>query len=277
MRKTVQRLLSFSLCLSIIANCSVTLGTTHSEVDFEPSSSNITFVDTSDPQTLVVKTDNGNTFKVVTTIENDYIVAREYINGLLSSTATAAFSECYSPSSSSLSTRALKYFGTVNYLGDTWMSNPPHNMSVKVYRDYTTDMASYAPPNAMLTLAQLVTNLVSVLAIPIGIANTVAGAVISLGTIGANGLISWAKAPVMSCIQETHTSSFTIYGNAPIYDPGTVKTGSGMKYTVKDANHPSINDVYYEGVVVDAKDMRTAESIYHHLFYYTDWDIVGWN
>lgn len=123
-------------------------------------------------------------------------------------------------------------------------------MNVKIYRSITNNgTASYTPKNGVLTLAQFANALMSVLSILAGVVNTVAGAAIAGATFVAGKWLSWQTPPTLSCNKSTYYTTLVRYGDTP---------------------------VYYEGLVVDAKDSRSAESVYKAMYNYSAWSFIGW-
>ena len=272
MRQTLKQITSLFLCCALLT--SVSCFSFATERDLE-SIINVSI--NSEQNTLTVKT-TEDTYRLIVVEEGSNYIIREYKSGLL---VDEIISSTASPSTKASPFRVPSgrgYFATAKYTGDLYGLDPLYHMNVKIYRSITNNgTASYTPKNGILTLAQFVNDLMSILSIPAGVVNTVAGAAIAGATFVAGKWLSWQTPPTLSCNKSTYYTTLVHYGDAPIYYEGEERNFTGTRYVVSDSNHSSSNgDKYYEGLVVDAKDSRSAESVYKAMYNYSAWSFIGW-
>lgn len=275
MKKCFKRTISLSLCVAMLSS----LLTAFAVFPSKSTTSNINevYVDIA-TNTLMVKTDT-DTFEVVMTESNGTVTFSQYNNGEFSHSV----SQVLTPSQIDANVRMPSgsvYVGTAKYTGDQQAFEPLYHMDVKVYRKITTvSPVTYKPQNNVLTLADFANKIVSILSIPIGFANPIAGACISGATLLAGGKISWEqnKIPALSCTRKNHTYTLVHYGDAPVYYEGEEITRTGTEYVVIDKDYPErLNDTHLSGLIVYQKDNRAAIDIYNSMYYYSTWSFLEW-
>lgn len=273
MKTLAKKILSLILSFAVIAMSSVCVAAEN------PNESEILNVSISDDTKLltVETTKDVIELRIDETIDN--YVFRQYTNGEL--VDEVFLNKDYMVNQTTPQSRATSFFGTVRYEADWWQMQYLYTISTDVYRNVTTSSpVVYTPPNNALTMAQLAANIAGGLSIPIGFLNAAIGAIIAGASFITGNLVSWAqsKTPHLVCTKYSYALTFYHYGTAPVYEQGESISRQGTKYVVINTNEQSeyAGETFYEGLVVETKNTQTADNIYHSLYSYSPYDIIGW-
>lgn len=208
-------------------------------------------------------------------------VVKQYTNDVLVDEASLAKNYLLQNTTAQLTRASRTYVGKVSYNAGYFAMDYEYDISVSVYRSIEElGPTTYTPQNNSLTIAQFIVDAVNVLNLPIGYFNSIAGLIIGSASLVAGQIISWEKEkiPTLVCTSYSHHYYLYHYGTAPIYETGECIERTGTKYVVVNTNEQAefAGDLYYEGLVVETKDLESADNIYHSLYTYTPYYIVGW-
>lgn len=273
MRHGLKKIISLVLCLSLISSflsCYASAYTGGNRVTVS-----------SDENMMTIETTDGNVIQIeIEEVEDAYII-RQYTDGEF--VDEARLDKNYMLRNNGLRQASTRvYVGRANYKAGFYNLDYEYDIAVSVYRNTTINTSDeYTPKNNVLTVADFIAEVVSVLSIPIGLVNGIVGAFLAGASYIGGKIISWqeSKIPELSCTSYSYVYDLYHYGNAPIYNEGECINRSGAKYVVTNNNEESeyIGNTYYEGLIVESQSVKAAEDIYHSLYIYTPFEFVEWS